>query len=102
MNYSMKSCIVAALLVGLCATTISYAAEPAISTVNPVAVETTDDTNVVAQDSANASNDGSVDGTGEVDSLSYLDNAPVRVVKLDPKRNRKVLNWMARRANGCN
>ena len=62
----MKSRIVAALLVGLCATTISYAAEPAISTVNPVAVETTDDTNVVAQDSANASNDGSVDETGEV------------------------------------
>ena len=97
MNYSMKSRIVAALLVGLCATTISYAAEPAISTVNPVAVETTDDTNVVAQDSANASNDGSVDGTGEVDSLSYLDNAPVRVVKLDPKTKQEgsKTGWLA-------
>ena len=35
MNYSMKSRIVAALLVGLSATTIGYAEEPAISTVNP-------------------------------------------------------------------
>ena len=43
----MKSRIVAALLVGLCATTISYAAEPAISTVNPVAVETTDDLSLI-------------------------------------------------------
>ena len=72
MNHSIKSRIVAALLVGLCATTISYAAEPAISTFNPVAVETTDDTNVVAQDSANASNDGSVDETGEVDVSSGM------------------------------
>ena len=85
----MKSRIVAALLVGLCATTISYAAEPAISTVNPVAVETTDDTNVVAQDSANASNDGSVDGTGEVDSLSYLDK--LELLSWTQKQNRKVL-----------
>ena len=40
---------------GLSATTIGYAAEPAISTVNPSAVESTDETNDVAQDSANAS-----------------------------------------------
>ena len=75
MSYSMKSRIGAALLVGLCATTISYAAEPAIATVSPVAVEAADGANVVAQDSANAGNVGSGDGTGAADSLSYLQNA---------------------------
>ena len=70
---------------GLCATTISYAAEPAISTVNPVAVETTDDTNVVAQDSANASNDGSVDGTGEVDICLTLIMHQLELLSLNPK-----------------
>ena len=55
MNYSMKSRIVAALLVGLSATTIGYAEEPAISTVNPFAVETTDETNEAVQDAATVS-----------------------------------------------
>lgn len=44
MNHSIKSRIVAALLVGLSATTVGYAAEPAISTVKPTAVEATEDT----------------------------------------------------------
>ena len=42
MNHSIKSRIVAALLVGLSATSVGYAAEPAISTVKQTAVESTE------------------------------------------------------------
>ena len=63
MNYSMKSRIVAALLIGLSATTIGYAAEPAISAVNPFAVETTDEKNgEAAQDAATGHGDGEASG----------------------------------------
>ncbi len=77
MNYSMKSRIVAALLVGLSATTISYAEEPAISTVNPFAIESTDETNEAAQDATIGQGGG--EASGEADSLAYLDNAPIKV-----------------------
>ena len=76
MNYSMKSRIVAALLVGLSATTIGYAEEPAISTVNPFAIETTDETNEAAQDATIGQGGG--EASGEADSLAYLDNAPIK------------------------
>ena len=66
MNYSMKSRIVAALLVGLSATTIGYAEEPAISTVNPFAVETTDETNEAAQDAAIGQGGGEASGEADI------------------------------------
>ena len=82
MNYSMKSRIVAALLVVLSATTIGYAAEPAISAVNPLAVETTDETKEAARDAA-ATGQGDAEASSEADGLAYLDNAPIKVVKPD-------------------
>lgn len=95
MNYSMKSRIVAALLVGLSATTIGYAEEPAISTVNPFAVETTDETNEAAQDAAIGQGGG--EASGEADSLAYLDNAPIKVVKPEAttKNERTKTGWLA-------
>ena len=97
MNYSMKNRIVAVLLVGLSATTISYAAEPTISTVKPVAVETTDDANKEAKESANAVGDSGAEETGETDSLSYLDNAPIKVVKPEAKgkNEQSKTGWLA-------
>ena len=96
MNYSMKSRIVAALLVGLSATTIGYAEEPAISAVNPFAVETTDEKNEAAQDAA-AIGRGDTEASGEADSLAYLDNAPIKVVKPDgtTKKDSTKTGWLA-------
>ena len=96
MNYSMKSRIVAALLVGLSATTIGYAAEPAISTVNPFAVETTDETNDAVEDAAAASQGGG-EAPGDADSLAYLDHAPIKVVKPETtsKNERIKTGWLA-------
>ena len=95
MNYSMKSRIVAALLVGLSATTIGYAEEPAISTVNPFAIETTDETNEAAQDATIGQGGG--EASGEADSLAYLDNAPIKVVKPEAttKNERTKTGWLA-------
>ena len=81
MNHSIKSRIVAALLVGLSATTVGYAAEPAISTVKPTAVEATEDTNDAAATAAPVE-------TVEPDaanSVAYIDNAPIKAVKIDTK-----------------
>ena len=95
MNYSMKSRIVAALLVGLSATTIGYAEEPAISTVNPFAVESADETNEAAQDATIGQGGG--EASGEADSLAYLDNAPIKVVKPEAttKNERTKTGWLA-------
>ena len=90
MNYSMKSRIVAALLVGLSATTIGYAAEPAISAVNPLAVETTDETKDAARDAA-AIGQGDAEASSEADGLAYLDNAPIKG---------EHQNWLASGTNG--
>ena len=73
MNHSIKSRIVAALLVGLSATTVGYAAEPAISTVKPTAVEATEDTNDAAATAAPVETAES----DAADSVAYIDNAPI-------------------------
>lgn len=93
MNHSIKSRIVAALLVGLSATSVGYAAEPAISTVKPTAVEATEDTNDAAATAAPVE-------TTEPDaanSVAYIDNAPIKAVKIDTKikKENTKTGWLA-------
>ncbi len=79
MNHSIKSRIVAALLVGLSATTVGYAAEPAISTVKPTAVEATEDTNDVAHTDDKTTVEAA--GTDAAESVAYIDNAPIKACR---------------------
>ncbi len=97
MNHSIKSRIVAALLVGLSATTVGYAAEPAISTVKPTAVEATEDTN----DAAHTDNKTTVEAGTAAESVAYIDNAPIKAVKIDTKiKKGKHKNRLVGRTNG--
>ena len=93
MNHSIKSRIVAALLVGLSATTVGYAAEPAISTVKPTAVEATEDTNDAAATAAPVETAES----NAADSVAYIDNAPIKAVKIDTKTKKEntKTGWLA-------
>ena len=83
MSHSIKSRIVAALLIGLSATTVGYAAEPAISTVKPTTVESTEATADVATTDDKTTVDAA--GTDAADSVAYIDNAPIKAVKIDTK-----------------
>ena len=93
MNHSIKSRIVAALLLGLSATSVGYAAEPAILTEKPTAVEATEDTNDAAATAAPvemAESDGA-------NSVAYIDNAPIKAVKIDTKTKKEntKTGWLA-------
>lgn len=94
MNHSIKSRIVAALLVGLSATTVGYAAEPAISTVKPTAVEATEDTNDAAATAAAPVETVEPDAAN---SVAYIDNAPIKAVKIDTKTKKEntKTGWLA-------
>lgn len=95
MNHSIKSRIVAAFLASLSATSAGYAAEPAISTMKQAAVESTKNVNEVA----NTDNKSTVEavGTDAAESVAYIDNAPIKAVKLDTKTKKEntKTGWLA-------
>lgn len=95
MNHSIKSRIVAALLVGLSATSVGYAAEPAISTVKQTAVESTENANDVAHTDDKTTVEAA--GTDAAESVAYIDNAPIKAVKIDTKTKKESTKtgWLA-------
>ena len=95
MNHSIKSRIVAALLVGLSATSVGYAAEPAISTVKQTAVESTENANDVAHTDDKTTVEAA--GTDAAESVAYIDNAPIKAVKIDTKIKKESTKtgWLA-------
>ena len=95
MNHSIKSRIVAALLVGLSATSVGYAAEPAISTVKQTAVESTENANDVAHTDDKTAVEAA--GTDAAESVAYIDNAPIKAVKIDTKTKKESTKtgWLA-------
>ena len=95
MNHSIKSRIVAALLVGLSATSVGYAAEPAISTVKQTAVESTENANDVAHTDDKTTVEAA--GIDAAESVAYIDNAPIKAVKIDTKTKKEntKTGWLA-------